>query len=87
MVQLCSSLGAKCVFQFSAAVWDGVAPLVISDASLYCIFSLKGLKALPMGREQISLHGLCCVRKCSGDMAGTSPSTTLQKKSMLLSLL
>ena len=77
MVPLYSSLGAKGVFQFSAAVWDGVAPLVISDASFYCIFSLKGLKALPMGWEQISLHGLCCVRKCSGGMAGTSPSTTL----------
>ena len=86
MVPLYSSLGAKCVFQFSAAVWDGVAPLVmwdgvaplvISDASLYCIFSLEGLNELPMGREQTSLHGLCCVRKCSGSMAGTSPSTTL----------
>ena len=77
MVPLYSSLGAKCVFQFSAAVWDGATPLVISDASLYCIFSLEGLKALPMGREQISLHGLCCVGKCSGGMAGISPSTTL----------
>ena len=77
MVPLYSSLGAKGVFQFSAAVWDGVAPLVISDASFYCIFSLKGLKALPMGQEQTSLNGLCCVRKFSGGMAGTSPSTTL----------
>ena len=77
MVPLYSSLGAKCVFQFSAAVWDGVEPLVISDASLYCIFSLEGLKALSLGQEQISLHGLCCVRKFSGGMAGTSPSTTL----------
>ena len=51
MVPLYSSLGEKCVFQFSAAVWDGVAPLVISDASLYCIFSLEGLKAMPLGRE------------------------------------
>ena len=77
MVPLYSSLGAKGVFQFSAAVWDGVAPLVISDASLCYIFSLEGLKELPMGQEQTSLHGLCCVRKCTGDMAGTSPSTTL----------
>ena len=77
MVPLYSSLGAKCVFQFSAAVWDGVTLLVISDASLYCIFSLEGLKALSLGQEQISLHGLCCVRKFSGGMAGTSPSTTL----------
>ena len=76
MVPLYSSLGAKGVFQFSAAVWDGVAPLVISDASLYCIFSLEGLKALPLGREQTP-HGLCCVGKCSRGMAGTSPSTTL----------
>ena len=51
MVPLYSSLGEKCVFQFSAAVWDGVAPLVISAASLYCIFSLEELKAMPLGRE------------------------------------